>query len=45
MLDFEKYKAEDIRVYLCCRNNDAARFNNKQNIFSQFVRYVVLEEL
>ncbi|APD51169.1 4'-phosphopantetheinyl transferase family protein [Francisella hispaniensis] len=44
ILDFEKYKAEDLKDYLCCRNIDSARFNNKQKIFSQFIRYFVLEE-
>ncbi|AJI72468.1 conserved hypothetical protein [Francisella tularensis subsp. novicida GA99-3548] len=44
ILDFEKYKAEDLKNYLCSRDINLAKFNNPQKIFSQFIRYFVLEE-
>ncbi|MBY7734460.1 4'-phosphopantetheinyl transferase family protein [Francisella philomiragia] len=45
ILDFEKYKAEDLRNYLSSKSNiDSLKPNNKQKIFSQFIRYFVLEK-
>ncbi|MBK2267173.1 4'-phosphopantetheinyl transferase family protein [Francisella philomiragia] len=45
ILDFEKYKAEDLRNYLSSKKNiDLLKLTNKQKIFSQFIRYFVLEK-
>ncbi|APC92381.1 MULTISPECIES: 4'-phosphopantetheinyl transferase family protein [Francisella] len=44
ILDFEKYKAEHLKLWLSSRNIDLPRLTSKQKIFSQFIRYFVLEE-
>jgi len=42
VLDFKKYKAEDLKAWLSSRV-DTLLFSNNQKIFSQFIRYFVLE--
>ncbi|MFV9973204.1 MAG: 4'-phosphopantetheinyl transferase superfamily protein [Francisella endosymbiont of Hyalomma asiaticum] len=44
ILDFEKYKAKHLKSWFFSRNIDLSQLTNKQKIFSQFIRYFVLEE-